>query len=229
MNPTIIHSHAFVEDAANVIVELARETIHSRGLFRLGLCGGNTPKPVFAKLAESAEIDWSKVLITFGDERCVPPEDSQSNFRMAKESLLAPAKIPEENIFRIRGELPPEEAASEYEEQLQKLAARFGEERYTHDLLLLGLGDDGHTASLFPGTQALNEGDRNVVANFVPKFNTSRITFTYPLINEARQVCFLVSDSGKAGVIQEVLEGRNNHPASAVAPKSGQVAWLLGF
>jgi 6-phosphogluconolactonase len=229
MNPIIIHSQAFVEDAANVIIETARETIQERGVFRLCLCGGNTPKPVFAKLAESSEIDWSKVLITFGDERCVPPGDAQSNYKMAKESLLDPAKVPQENVFRIRGELPPEEAARDYQEQIALLASRFGEDRFAHDLLLLGLGEDGHTASLFPGTDALQEQTRDVVANFVPKFNASRITFTYPLINAARQICFLVNDPGKAGVVQEVLEGKNSHPAARVVPKSGHLAWVLGF
>jgi len=229
MKTRIIHSKHFVEDAVNIILESAHEAIEKRGIFRLSLCGGNTPKPVYSALASTKDIPWEKVQLTFGDERCVPPEDAQSNFRMAKESLLDLAGIPEGNVFRMKGELPPEEAARDYENKLHQVATRFGEERYVHDLLLLGLGDDGHTASLFPDTSALGETELNVAANYVPKFSKHRITFTYPLINAARSVSFLVNDPAKAGVIEEILAGGSQYPAAKVAPVSGRLTWLLGF
>ena len=198
-------------------------------MFRLSLCGGSTPRPVYAELARiGSDLDWEKIQITFGDERCVPPDDAQSNYKMAKEALLDHVSIPAGNVFRMRGELPPDVAASEYEAKLAAVAARFGESRYTHDLILLGLGDDGHTASLFPGTAALDETERNVVANYVPKFATHRITFTCPLINAARHVCFLVNDAKKAGVIDEVLSGKSDYPSARVAPASGELTWLIG-
>jgi len=229
MKNRTIHSPHFVEDAVNIILESAQEAIEERGIFRLSLCGGNTPKPVYSALAQSKEIPWEKVQLTFGDERCVPPDDTQSNYRMAKESLLDLIKIPEGNVFRMKGELPPEEAAHDYENKLHQVATRFGEERYVHDLLLLGLGDDGHTASLFPETAALNETGLNVVANYVPKFSKSRITFTFPLINAARGVCFLINDPAKGGVIEEILAGGSEYPAAKVMPASGRLTWLLGF
>jgi len=229
MKNRVIHSPQFIEDAVNIILENAQEAIEQRGIFRLSLCGGNTPKPVYAALAKSTEIPWEKVQLTFGDERCVPPDDAQSNYRMVKESLLDHITIPEGNVFRMRGELPPEEAAHDYESKLNHVASRFGEPRYIHDLILLGLGDDGHTASLFPETAALAETERNVVANFVPKFDKSRITFTYPLINAARSIYFLINDAKKAGVIDEILAGNSQHPAAKIAPTSGRLTWLLGF
>lgn len=229
MKTRIIHSKDFVEDAANIIIESSQEAIKSRGMFRLSLCGGNTPRPVYSALSQSRQIPWDKVQLTFGDERCVPSDDPQSNFRMVKESLLDQAGIPESNLFRIRGELPPEDAALEYENRLQLEAAKLGENRYVHDLVLLGLGADGHTASLFPETAALNEAERNVMANFVPKLAKSRVTFTFPIINEARAVCFLVNDPAKEKVLNEILAGNQKYPASLVAPASGRLTWLLGF
>ena len=230
MSARVIHSQAFVEDAVNTIITSAREAIEQRDFFRLSLCGGNTPRPVYSQLAKTgADLPWEKIQITFGDERCVPPEDNQSNYKMAKESLLDKVPLPASNVFRMRGEIDPKTAAAEYESQLATVAARFGEPRYIHDLLLLGIGDDGHTASLFPGTSALEELEKNVVANFVPKFSTHRITFTYPLINAARHVCFLVNDTKKAGIIDEILSGKSDYPSARVAPHSGQLTWLLGF
>jgi len=231
MKPSVIHTGAFVEDAVNVILESAHDAIDQRGLFRIALSGGNTPRHVYAALAREAGTDfpWEKVQFTFGDERCVSPDDAQSNFRMAKESLFDPAAVPAGNVFRMRGEVPPEEAAAEYEAQLAQFAARGGEERYVHDLLLLGLGDDGHTASLFPATAALHETERNVVANFVPKFSMHRITFTYPLINAARHVCFLVKGKDKAPIVEQILRGGSGFPAERVAPIAGRLTWLLGF
>lgn len=227
MTPEVIRSSSFVTDAVKLIAAEARDAVARRGLFRLGLCGGNTPRPVYAGLAEIA-LPWSKIQITFGDERCVPPGDVQSNYRMAREAVLDLVPVPQENIFRMRGEIDPATAAGEYEHKLAGVAAHFDEARYAHDLLLLGMGDDGHTASLFPGTAALQETERNVVANFVPKFNHSRITFTFPLINSARHVCFLVSDPEKESIVRAVLAGSTEFPAGRVAPASGRLTWLMG-
>jgi 6-phosphogluconolactonase len=226
---TTIRAKEFAAEAAQFILDHARAAIAARGLFRLSLAGGNTPRAVYAELARRApEVPWEKVQITFGDERCVPPDDAQSNYRMARESLLTRVPIPEGNVFRIRGEIAPEDAAAETERQLAAVAARFGEARYAHDLVLLGLGEDGHTASLFPGSAALAESERNVIPAIGPKPPPQRITFTFPLLNSARHVCFLVNDASKEGVISEVLRGDARHPASRIRPEQGGVTWLLG-
>ncbi len=227
MTPEILRTSSFAADAAKFIAAAAEPSIAERGLFRLSLCGGNTPRPVYAELAKLA-LPWDKVQITFGDERCVPPDDAQSNYRMARESLLSAVPIPAGNVFRMRGEIDPEVAADEYERKLGSVAARFNEIRYVHDLLLLGIGDDGHTASLFPGTAALAETGRNVVANFVPKLAAQRITFTFPLINAARHVCFLVNDPKKEPIIQINLSGTSPYPSGRVAPANGKLTWFLG-
>lgn len=227
MTPEILRTSSFVADAAERIAAEAAAAIAARGLFRLSLCGGNTPRAIYAELAKK-DLPWGRVQITFGDERCVPPEDAQSNYRMAREALLSQVPLPEGNVFRMRGELEPDAAADDYERRLSSLAARFGEPRYVHDLLLLGMGDDGHTASLFPGTAALEETERNVVANFVPKFDTHRITFTFPLINAARHVCFLVNDPAKEPIVTAVLQGTGGYPSGRVAPVNGRLTWLLG-
>lgn len=230
MKQRIIHTNSFVEDAAEIILDSAREAIEKRGSFRLALSGGNTPKPIYEMLAqEGSRIPWGKVRITFGDERCVGPEDDASNYRMARESLLDQVRIPPENVLRMRGELPPEEAAADYEAQLAAIAAESGEDRYVHDLILLGMGDDGHTASLFPGSEGLKETERNVIANYVEKFSTHRITFTFPLLNAARHVSFLVGSNDKEAIVQRILNGDSSFPSAHVRPENGELTWLLGF
>src|SRR5438105_3848669 len=172
MSGEIIRSKNFVPDAAKFILELATESLRDRGQFRIALSGGNTPRPIYTEWARiGKDVPWDRLLITFGDERCVLPDDQQSNYRMARESLLEPARIPEKSVLRIRGEIEPEQAAQEYEQQLEAVAGERQEKLYQHDLILLGMGDDGHTASLFPGTRALEVHDRTVVANFIPKFS----------------------------------------------------------
>lgn len=225
MTPEIIHSTDFVTDAVALIEREADIAIFERGEFHLALSGGNTPRPVYEALAKHRDA-WSQWVITFGDERCVPPDSDQSNYRMAKEALFDRVPIPAENILRIRGEADPAAAAQEYEDALK--ARTQGAGLYRHDLLLLGMGDDGHTASLFPGTEALGETERWVVANFVPKFNTHRITFTYPLLNAARRVCFLVNSKGKDGILEEVFSGKSSYPCAAIRPTQGRLTWLLG-
>jgi 6-phosphogluconolactonase len=226
-NCEIIRTTNFVADAAGLIVASAELALKERNEFRIALSGGNTPRPVYAQLAK-CNLPWERVRITFGDERCVPPDDEQSNYRMARESLLDPAAVPADSVLRMRGEIDPKQAADEYQQQLDTIAADSGENLYTHDLILLGMGDDGHTASLFPGTAALKENTRRVVANFVPKFNTSRLTFTYPLINAARHVCFLVNASKHVELIERVLAGDEQYPSARVRPQPGRLTWILG-
>ena len=219
----------FASDAARLILEQARAAIAERGTFRIALAGGETPAGIYAKMAEfAADLPWQRVQFTFGDERCVAPSDAQSNFRMAKQSLFDRAGIAEGNVFRVRCELPPEEAALEYEGKLAAFASRLNEARYVHDLVLLGLGPDGHTASLFPGSPALDEVERNVIPTIGPKPPPQRITMTFPLINAARRVFFLVNDPAKQPVIDDILAGRNGHPAGKIRPDHGQVTWLIG-
>lgn len=225
----VVRTKNFVTDAANFIFDLAHKALAERNEFRIALSGGNTPRPVYTEIARIGhELPWDRVLITFGDERCVPPDDEQSNFRMAREALFAPAAIPEKSILRMRGEIDPQIAAQEYQDDVDLLATQRGEQIYRHDLILLGLGPDGHTASLFPETAALNEMSRRVVANFVPKFNTWRLTFTFPLLNHARHVCFLVNASKNPELIDQVIKGDPKFPASRVNPTAGKLTWILG-
>jgi 6-phosphogluconolactonase len=225
----ILHSHDFARDAARLILEHARKAIGQHGLFRLGLTGGRSPHPVnIALLAQAGDLPWNKVQLTFGDERCVPPDHHDSNFREAKESLIDPAGVPPGNVFRMRGEIDPETAAQEYEAKLAAVAARFGEPLYTHDLLLLGLGEDGHVASLFPGSSALDETTRLVLPVIGPKPPPQRITLTLPLINAARHVLFFVPDLAKREIVEAVRNGDQRYPAARVRGQE-QTTWLLGW
>lgn len=227
--PNVLRTTEFVRDATEFILQQARVALGERNEFRIALSGGNTPRPVFQALAQSGrDLLWERIFITFGDERCVPPEDPQSNYRMAQESLFIPAAVPDRSVARMRGEIDPQLAAQEYQDQLDVLAAQSGETIYRHDLILLGLGDDGHTASLFPGTAALEETARRVMANFVPKLNTWRLTFTLPLIEQARQICFLVDGKKQPELIDKVLAGDPTLPASRVRSASGAVTWIIG-
>jgi len=225
MTPEILHSTNFVNDAVGLIEREADIAIFERGEFRLALSGGNTPRPVYEALAKHRDA-WEKWVFTFSDERCVPPDSAESNYRMAREALFDRVPIPAENILRIRGEADPAVAAKEYEEQLRQRAGVHP--IYRHDLMLLGMGDDGHTASLFPGTEAPKVTDRWVVENFVPKFDNHRITMTYPLLNASRHVCFLVNSKGKDDVLDQVFSGKSDYPCAAVRPTEGNLTWLLG-
>lgn len=226
--PQVLRTGAFVRDATEFILHEARVALAERGEFRIALSGGNTPRPVFQELARAGhDLPWEQIFVTFGDERCVPPDDEQSNYRMARESLFLPAAVPDRSIARMRGEIDPQLAAQEYQDQLDVLAAQKGETIYRHDLILLGLGDDGHTASLFPGSAALEEKTRRVVANFVPKLNTWRLTFTYPLIEQARRICFLVNGKKQRELIEQVIAGAPEFPASKVRSLNGGVTWMI--
>ena len=227
MQTDVIRPADFAAEAAQFILGHARAAIAERGLFRLALSGGNTPRTVHAQLARlGADLAWNRVQITFGDERCVPPEHADSNFRMARETLLDVVPIPAGNVFRIRGEIDPAAAAQEYEDKLAAVAARFGEPRYVHDLVLLGLGEDGHTASLFPGSPALDETVRNVIPATGPKPPPQRITMTFPLLNAARHVTFLVTGADKHALVEELTSGSTAYPAGRV--RAAAVTWIVG-
>jgi 6-phosphogluconolactonase len=225
----IIRTANFAADAADFILGQANNALGERNEFRIALSGGNTPRPVYTQLAAiGRDLPWDRIRITFGDERCVPPDDAESNFRMARETLLAPARVPEKSILRLHGELDPQTAAQDYQNDLDVIATEDGEPIYRHDLILLGLGDDGHTASLFPGTAALDEKIRRVMANFVPRFNKWRLTFTFPIINAARHILFLVGASKNPALIERVLQGDWQYPAARVNPSAGEVTWIIG-
>ena len=225
----VVRTKNFAADAAHFIVDLAHKAFAERHEFRIALSGGNTPRPVYSEIARiGRDLPWDRTLITFGDERCVPPDDGESNFRMARESLFLPANIPEKSIMRMRGEIEPHLAAQQYQDDVDLLATQRGEQIYRHDLILLGVGDDGHTASLFPGSAALSETTERVVANFVAKLNTWRVTFTFPLINHARHVCFLVNAKKQPELIESIINGDAKYPAARVTPTHGKVTWILG-
>lgn len=224
--------NSLMQAAAAYATECYNAAISDHGYFAVALSGGSTPRALFELLAvpENAQhIGWSKVHVFWGDERTVPPDHPDSNYRMAKEALLDFVALPASNVHRISGELEPVRAAAEYEQTLRSFfAKRAGKTRF--DLILLGMGDDGHTASLFPDTEALNETERLVVANHVPKLDTWRITLTAPIINAAAHVAFLVAGAGKAAVLKRVLQGpRQPHklPSQLIQPVDGELVWLL--
>ena len=226
MNREVVRTRNFANDATGFIVEKARAALAEYDEFRIALSGGNTPRAVYPELAKR-KLPWEKALITFSDERCVPPQDEQSNFKMANETLLKPAGIPASSVLRMRGEIAPPDAANEYQTQLDVVGAERGEPIYQNDLILLGLGDDGHTASLFPGTAALEETARRIVANYVPKFQSWRLTFTFPLIFAARAVCFLVGANKDAKLIERIFSGDQSLPAARVDKNARAVTWIL--
>jgi 6-phosphogluconolactonase len=222
----VFRTKTFASDAANLILTRARESLDERHQFRIALSGGNTPRSVYAEMAKR-DVSWEKFLFTFGDERCVPPENDESNFRMANEAMFRPASVPDSSILRMRGEIEPVLAAKEYEAQLDVLATQRGEKIYEHDLILLGLGDDGHTASLFPGTDALSETEHRIMANYVPKFDSWRLTFTFPLIFAARAVCFLIGANKDPRLIERIFSGDPALPAARVDQNAKSVTWII--
>ncbi len=222
---------ALAQAAADRIVALAASAIAKHGQFSIALSGGSTPRRLFKLLATPAwftRIDWARVFVFWGDERCVPPDHPDSNFRMAREALLDHVPLPQENIYRIEGEREPALAAQRYEERLKNF---FGSVEFPRfDLMLQGLGVDGHTASLFPGTTALEETTRWVVANYVPTFETWRITVTAPVINAAANVIVLVAGESKAAALHAVLHGPyqpGTYPAQLIRPHDGKCVWMV--
>ena len=221
---------AITEFVARQIIQSAETAIAERGQFTLALAGGSTPKPIYTSLATvyGDALDWSKTHLFWGDERTVPPDHPDSNFRMVQGALLERIPHPA-GVHRVMGELEPTKAAARYE---QRIAEIFHDETPHFDIVLLGMGNDGHTASLFPHTEALNETERWVVANYVPKLETWRITMTYPILNNARQVVFMVAGEEKADMLYEVLHGEVRPfdlPSQAVNPAPGDVTWVVDY
>jgi len=217
--------------AAELFAELARASVAERGAFSVALAGGTTPRRVYELLAGEdfrEQVPWGGVHVFFGDERAVPPDHADSNYRMAHEALLSLVPVPPENIHRMRGEGDAAANARLYEDELR---AFFGDVEWPRlDLVMLGMGDDGHTASLFPGTTALEERRAWAVANWVEKFNSWRVTLTAPAINHARRVLFLVNGAGKAARLAEVLKGERDPtrlPSQLIAPQGGKLEWLV--
>lgn len=228
MSREIIRTPNLAQDAAIFILREARRAIGERGEFRLALSGGKTPGPIYAEFGRTAgDLSWEQVRFTFGDERCVPPEHEESNFRMAHEMLFKPFGVPEKSILRLRGEIAPALAAQEYADELSLLATQRGEMIYRHDLILLGMGDDGHTASLFPKTVALDEQIQRVMANYVPKLESWRLTMTLPLINQARHILFLIGEEKSPELLERVLAEDAQYPASRVRPPNGELTWMI--
>jgi 6-phosphogluconolactonase len=220
--------------AAEHVVTLAGQAIARQGRFSVALSGGSTPRPLYARLATedfAPQTDWSNVHVFWGDERCVPPEHPDSNYGMARQSLLDHVPIPAHNVHRIHGELEPAEAALEYERVLRTFFASSTQESgTTFDLVLLGLGTDGHTASLFPRTDPLHEQKRWVAAHYADAVGVWRVTLTPPAINAAANVTFLVSGADKAQTLQQMLGGPYEPdllPAQIIKPSSGCLLWLL--
>jgi 6-phosphogluconolactonase len=222
---------SFVKGCADFIAEAAANAIAERGRFIIALSGGGTHKPIYERLATADyrdRIAWENVYVFFGDERCVPPDDARSNYRMVREVWFDHSPVPVENIHRIRGEDDPALEALRYEQDIARFyrSARCP----SFDLILLGMGENGHTASLFPGTAALRETARWVVAQYVEVITTWRVTFTAPLINAARHVVFLAEGAGKAQMLLNVVEGPYQPdvwPSQLVQPVSGELHWLV--
>jgi 6-phosphogluconolactonase len=222
------------EAAAQIVVQavsIKRELGHS---YSVALSGGSTPQRLFARLAADpyrGKVDWSSIHVFWGDEREVPPDHADSNFRMAKEHLLDRVPIPPDQVFRMEGERPAQEAAVRYEDVLQRAFSLKNKEVVPcFDLILLGMGPDGHTASLFPKTSVLEETKQWVAAPWVEKLHTHRITLTPPVFNAAHRILFVVSGLDKAQAAQAVLEGPSQlrqYPAQLVNPVQGEVIWLM--
>jgi 6-phosphogluconolactonase len=219
--------------AAEEVARSVNEAVSEHGRFTIALSGGSTPKSLYNLLATNARtsLPWDKMFFFWGDERHVPPTSAESNYRMVDEAMLSKVPVPAGNVFRFAAENPDAAAVAEaYEETLRKFFELKAGEFPRFDLILLGLGPDGHTASLFPGTAGLQEKSRLVIANWVEKLKTHRLSFTYPVLNAGRTVAFLVSGTDKAAVLHTVLEENasgEQYPAKLVQPKDGKLIWFL--
>lgn len=218
--------------AANYTVQLANQAIVTHGRFTIALAGGSTPKKLYALLAGEpyrSQIDWTSVEVFWGDERCVPPDSEDSNFHMAQEALLSKVPIPTSQVHRMPADQPDHEAACQaYTAEIRRTFGTDGIPSF--DLIQLGIGPEGHTASLFPHQASLHEQQRLVMPVTVPKPPPERLTFTPPLLNAARHVLFLVAGAEKADVVHAILEGEyqpDEYPAQIVRPTNGEVTWML--
>src|ERR1700679_502043 len=228
-------SASLARRAAEQFVEKVQQAVAARGLARIAISGGSTPKAAFQLLANPAEpflsaMPWDKLQLYWVDERTVPPTDADSNYRMTRESLLDHVPLKPEQIHRMEGELEPEVAAARYESELRNSFRLEGAETPTFDLVALGMGDDGHTASLFPHTDAIHEMGKLVTANHVPQKDTWRITLTWPVINQARSVFFLIGGADKTERLKEVFLGPRDVdtlPSQLIWPASGILTLFL--
>ena len=226
---------AVAQAAAQLFTAAANDAIKARGRARIAISGGTTPRAMFALLADPSQpfvnqVPWQKLDLYWVDERTVAPTDADSNYRMTNETLLSKVPLPAENIHRMEGELDPEAAAARYESVIRNSFRLEGAETPTFDLILLGMGDDGHTASLFPHTEAINNLTSLVTANEVPQKDTWRITLTWPVINQGREVAFLIEGAAKAQVLHDVLLGPyqpDTFPSQIIRPASGKLTLLL--
>ena len=219
--------------AGEEVIRVANVAISTRGRFTIALSGGSTPKSLYNLLATNARtaLPWEKTFFFWGDERHVPPTDPESNYRMAQEAMLSKVPVPPTNVFRLAGENPDAQAvAKEYESILRRFFQLEPGQIPAFDLILLGMGPDGHTASLFPGTDGLKEKSRLGIANWVEKLKTYRLSFTLPVLNGARYVTFLVSGTDKASALKNVLEENgpgDQYPAKLVNPSNGKLIWFI--
>jgi 6-phosphogluconolactonase len=210
--------------------QLVNQSVQASGRFTGALSGGSTPKHLYSLLGSPGykeRIAWNRVHLFWGDERCVPPDHAESNYGMARESLLSKINIPAENIHRMAGEREPQAAAAEYEKHLQEFFGLASGAPPRFDLMLLGIGDDGHTASLFPGSDALNQTERLVVAPFVEKLKSYRLTLTLPVLNSSAEVWFLVTGASTADAVKKVFSGSSDLPAARVHPVNGNLIWHI--
>ncbi len=212
-----------VRYTAERIVRMATATLQENDTFSIALSGGSTPRPVYELLATeyASYVEWDRIHLFWGDERCVPPDDAQSNYHMARQALIDRVPIPEANIHRMRGEDEPERAATAYEAELQGFFGTVGTDGEWFDLTLLGMGDDGHTASLFPGTKALHEREKMVLAHHVQaKGDLWRLTLTVPAILRSANIMFLIAGEDKAPALRQVLHGNHapdTYPSQLIA------------
>jgi 6-phosphogluconolactonase len=231
----VSHNEVLTRKAAGAIVQQMAETLERNTTFSIALSGGSTPRALYSLLADEASfhgrVPWDKVHFFWGDERHVPPDHSDSNYRMANEAMLSKVPVPPENIHRVRAEEPDANKVAEaYELELMDFFQLEAGQPPRFDCVLLGMGPDGHTASLFPGTEALHEHNRLVAANWVEEFSSYRITMTVPVLNNADIVMFLVSGDEKAGALREVLRGDEppeRFPAKLIRPLHGKLLWLV--
>lgn len=229
------NSAEVAQGAAQLFTDAILRAVQARGVARVAISGGSTPKAVFALLANPTApfltmIPWTRLQLFWVDERCVPPTDKDSNFLMTKTAMLDEVMLPPENIHRMEGELDPELAASRYEAEIRNTFKLEGAQTPTFDLVLLGLGPDGHTASLFPHTEGLNEMARIVIANHVPQKDVWRLTLTWPVITQGREVAFLIEGEEKAEMVRTVFAGTydpETWPAQLIRPASGKLTLFL--
>ena len=219
------------ETAANIFTSTAKACVTKKNLFTVAISGGSTPRGMHKLLAEEpfrSDIQWNKTHIFWVDERCVPVDDPESNFGLAKKDFLERIPIPLEQIHPMAGEFAPEEGAKKYQEEMERVFQIQEEDFPTFDLIFLGMGNDGHTASLFPGAKSSRAPDRWVIAVKGGNPNVYRLTLTYDVLNRARRVCFMVSGKEKAPIVKTVLENKDARlPAQKIQPVQGELTWLL--